>query len=578
MKPAPHRIHGRFGTPAALAGRLALIGCLFGVASGAMAQEAARPANPHAPPAPDPALLENPVTGPTPPRPAEVHALAVPASATRLDMALAFLRFERALQAASPSGEALGRVNDEFDDATFKFFRGEADRAVEALDDATLRLRGWGASDAAQAARRLRLRVSPAVWTYYSGPAPSVGVLALEEDSGAAKSSAGLSVSIEPVSGRGAEANSGGHDGDAAAAPRAVGARVSMPVAGAAGAEGLVDLSSFVRSLPPGRYSVDIVGDGGFRWEAGWWSVVSAPRAGVRSALLERLSAAQAGHKGEGRLRDAFRQARERVALLTDTPSEKNAAEIMIDQGELESEVSLEVRSLIEGADPYERRPGLIYGSFVSGTGDAEVSVPMWIYAPKSVCEERALPALVVVLHGAGADESMFMFGYGRGLIRDLADEKGFIVASPRAYAMTANPGVFDDLLTAMKARYGVDPSRVYVVGHSMGAIAASGLAQARAESITAVAAIAGLRLFDAKRASAPVLAYAAERDRIIPAARVKANAEAGAKAGLAVEYREAKGQGHTLVVGAVLRECVDWMLGVTRRSASTPREDRDRP
>jgi predicted esterase len=57
------------------------------------------------------------------------------------------------------------------------------------------------------------------------------------------------------------------------------------------------------------------------------------------------------------------------------------------------------------------------------------------------------------------------------------------------------------------------------------------------------------------------VLAYPGEFDRIIPAERVRAAAEAAQKDGLAVELREAKGQGHTLVVSAVLRECIEWLL-----------------
>ena len=92
-----HDFRARFGAVAALAWRLVLMGCVVGLPSVVVAQESDRPPNPHVVPAPDAALLGNPVTGPMPPRPAEVDAPAVPASATRMDMVWAFVRFERGL-------------------------------------------------------------------------------------------------------------------------------------------------------------------------------------------------------------------------------------------------------------------------------------------------------------------------------------------------------------------------------------------------------------------------------------------------------------------------------------------------
>jgi pimeloyl-ACP methyl ester carboxylesterase len=539
----------RFGATAAV--------CLFVVGASVFAQEAPLRANPHAPPAPDPALLEHPATGPTPPVPAAESVARTPvlrpAPTTRLDMGCAFMRFERALAVANPVGDDLARANREFDDATFAFFRGAGARAVADLDASTLRMSGMDQSAAAKVLPWLRVRVTPPVWTYYSSPAPAVVIRGADGAPPLPDPLPVLSISVQPV-----EA-----EGSFEATPRARGVFVRVPdVAAARSRAGVsIDLSDMTRSLPPGRYGVSIVAEGGLSWPVGWWTVVSAARADVRAALQEKLDGVLKVRGGDASLRDAFTQFRARLSLVKDKPSETSTSEFLSDPNALENELTLEVRALGEGLNPYRNRAGLVYGAFLSGSQASPVNVPVWTFAPADAVKEGAKPALVIALHGAGAEESMFMFGYGEGVIRTLAQEKGFIVAAPLAYAFTANPEVLDDLLVAMKSRFDFDESRVYLVGHSMGAIAASGLAQARAEKIAGVAAIAGLRPFTVGAKSTPVLAYAAELDRIIPAARVRSAAEAARDAGLPVELREAKGQGHTLVVGGVLRECVEWLM-----------------
>lgn len=513
-------------------------------------------ANPHAPPPPDPALLENPATGPKPPAAATNGATsgetARPAPTTRYDLAWAFMRFERALASANPKDDALSRA---FDDATTAYFRGGAARAVRKLDAETLRLTERENHPAGKVVSSLRVRVQPAIWTYYSEPAPSIVVRGAANAPSLDGEPPQLSVSIEPQH----------TDGALIAGTRPRGVTVAIPDVRAAlsssGAGCTVPLSDMVKSLPPGRYAVNIVGDGGFVWPVGTWTSVSAPRGEVRHAFERQLVGAEKAHGTDAALRGAFTQFKARLALVKDVPSESIPPEFLIDPGTLETELSLEAAALAAGTNPYQKRAGLVYGAFHSGPEGSPLSVPLWTYAPAEVLNQRVRPALVIALHGAGAEESMFMFGYGEGQIRTFADEMGFIVASPLAYGFTLNPAMFDDLLTEMKSRYDIDESRVYVIGHSMGGIAASGLAQSRSEKIAGVAAIAGLRTLTLGRACSPILAYGAELDRIIPAKRMRETAEAAAKGGLPVEYREMAGQGHTLVVNKVMRECLEWLM-----------------
>lgn len=511
-------------------------------------------ANPHAPPPPDPALLENPVTGPKPPAAAAkgvtTGETVRPAPTTRYDLAWAFMRFERALASAHPNDDGLSRS---FDDATTAYFRGGPSRALRKLDEETLRLTGRESHAAARVVPFLRVRVQPAIWTYYTEPAPSIVVRGVANAPALDGPPVNLSVSIEPQH----------TDGALVAGARPRGVTVAIPDMKAAFTPTgcTMPLADMVKSLPPGWYSVNLVGDGGFVWPVGTWTSVSAPRSEVRNALERQLAGAEKVSGSDSALLGAFTQFKARLALVKDVPSEASTAEFLNDPGTLETELSLEVSALAVGTNPYKTRPGLLYGAFRSGNADAPLTVPMWTYAPAEVLGQRVRPALVIALHGAGADESMFMFGYGEGQIRKFAEELGFIVASPLAYGFTLNPAMFDDLMTEMKSRYDIDESRVYVIGHSMGGIAASGLAQSRSEKIAGVAAIAGLRTLTLGRACSPILAYGAELDRIIPAKRMRETAEAAAKGGLPVEYRESAAEGHTLVVNKVMRECLEWLM-----------------
>lgn len=527
------------------------------------------PGNPHAPPPPDPALLQSPVEGPRPPQAAPNPSDEKPPALTRLDLALAFIRFERAFSEARPTGEDLVRANRVFDNATFAFFRGGRGRALHDLNAETLRMMHAPDAEISGAARRaasLRVRVEPPVWVYYTDPAPAVVVRAHEQEPGAgtvpeaparadSPAAGSLAVRIEPVTQNPAAL---GADPDAPGA--GVGVQLNLPDdAGANGAPTRLDLAPSIRALKPGRYRVVLVGAGGFRWESGWFTVATAPRDAVRASLERRLEAFENARPRPLPHRDADRVAvlRARLALLRDRPSEQSVSGFLTDVNRLEDELLADLAALERDEEPLKGRAGLVFAPFRSGG----VTVPTWTYVPEAALAAGSPAPLLVALHGAGAEESMFIAGYGEGVIRALADRHNLIVASPLAYAFTTNPAMLDDLIAAMASRYNVDERRVYLVGHSMGGIAASGLAQARVDKVAAAAAIAGVRPFRSDEPSAPVLAYAAENDRIIPAARVRRLAEEARAAGLPVELREAADQGHTLVVGAVLEECIRWLL-----------------
>ena len=189
--------------------------------------------------------------------------------------------------------------------------------------------------------------------------------------------------------------------------------------------------------------------------------------------------------------------------------------------------------------------------------------VPYRVYAPANRAPGARLP-LVVALHGAGGDENMFLEAYGAGAIRSLADARGFIVATPATMAMLRSPDALARLIDTLATELPVDRARVYLLGHSLGAAAAWNLARLRPDLVAAVVCISGACggvPAPVPPRVPPLLAVVGELDPLATPARVEAAAAEARAAGRSVEVRRIPGYGHTLVVGAVLPDVVDWLL-----------------
>ena len=114
---------------------------------------------------------------------------------------------------------------------------------------------------------------------------------------------------------------------------------------------------------------------------------------------------------------------------------------------------------------------------------------------------------------------------------------------------------------------YTIDGERVYVIGHSMGGGVAAALAVARPNAITAACCIAGSGSFSGATSLPPVRVIGAELDGISNADRMRTSADRAAKDGLPVTFELAEHYGHTLVVGAMLEDAIDWLLAQRRES-----------
>lgn len=273
-----------------------------------------------------------------------------------------------------------------------------------------------------------------------------------------------------------------------------------------------------------------------------------APSA-ARDAFLARLAKVDS----TGPLMQAVVSARARAALLVDVPSVDRSAEFLVDPARLAVDVEREVRALEKGRNPYARYAGDLWRSFRGANASV---IPYRIVASSSVATSRKPVPLMIVLHGAGGDENMFIDAYGAGITPTMAKTSGVLVVSPATTAFGAAPENLDALLAQLRVEYNVDSSRVYVVGHSMGAGVSARLAAQRPTVFAAAVCLAGGAVVKVDGAP-PMLFVGAELDPLIPAKNVQAYATATPTA----TYRLLPHEGHTLMVANGMRLAFPWML-----------------
>ncbi len=483
-------------------------------------------------------------------RPA-ARRVRMPVPVTRADMAAAYLRFERALADNPPEGAKAAEINRAFDGLTQAFFTGDFSSAVRRLNQLIMQLEGGPADPQAATWRVLAdsLKVSSRPQVIVSGRDGQVRV----------RLTSMYLVSGAP-GGRVMKVSVGGLSGT-----------VELPQAVGSGGEGQVPVDVTVEMALPADWSesepglIDVqVGDaaGESMFGVGGQGTVAVDEraaADWRAAITAKLD--QAG--ADPVLELARGLLRSRLELLTDDPADGPSAALLARRDPLGESLLREAEAMAQGTNPYVNR----VGDWWAGLPINGAVMPTRIFAPGPAAEEGALP-LVIALHGAGGDENMFMDGYGAGAIKVLAEEEEFLVVSPRSEMLMGNAANFTRLLEVVGAHYRIDRSRVYVIGHSMGAMATWGLVSGDAGAgIAAAACIAGGPRMAPRGGPAegqravPLLVVGAELDPLIPGASLQRAATAMKTAGWPVEFVMSEGWGHTLVVGHELADAVAWLL-----------------
>ena len=203
---------------------------------------------------------------------------------------------------------------------------------------------------------------------------------------------------------------------------------------------------------------------------------------------------------------------------------------------------------LAAGRDPFRSAHGdfhRAYRSPVDGTLQ-----PYRIFIPERY--DGRSTALVVALHGAGGDENDFFDDLPQSPLQAEAQRHGFIVVCPKGrepqsgYRGAAAQDVFD-VLADVSRQYRIDPHRIYLMGHSMGAYATWRLAMEHPDVFAALGPIAGGGdpSSIARIARIPEFIVHGSADQTVPVTQSRAMAEAARRAGAEVVYVEVPGAGH---------------------------------
>ena len=190
-------------------------------------------------------------------------------------------------------------------------------------------------------------------------------------------------------------------------------------------------------------------------------------------------------------------------------------------------------------------RSGDVWLTLSAGRGE----VPVRLRAPANAA--GPLPGLFLH-HGAGGSENMFFDTCGAGRAATLGIERGWLVVAPRQGLFGLALDV-EEMLELLGDSFEIDTSRVFLVGHSMGAGQVAKQVGLHPEGVAAAVALGGGAAAPAgekaKRVPWLVAAGAADFGRPGAAALAK-RLEAG---GATVDFREYPDVEHMVIVQAAL-------------------------
>jgi poly(3-hydroxybutyrate) depolymerase len=173
------------------------------------------------------------------------------------------------------------------------------------------------------------------------------------------------------------------------------------------------------------------------------------------------------------------------------------------------------------------------------------------LFVPEGVSGEKPAP-LLVLLHGSGHNGRLLVEHWQK-----LAAQEGLILAGPDARSPEQwgipqdGPLFLRDLVEELKRTQPVDPARVYLFGHSAGAIFGLYMTALESEYFAAVASSAGalrekdFRMLDEAERKVPVALFVGTRDPLFPVSVVRATRDAYKQRGFNVELIEIPNHDH---------------------------------
>ena len=242
------------------------------------------------------------------------------------------------------------------------------------------------------------------------------------------------------------------------------------------------------------------------------------------------------------------------------------------------------LKSIEAGKDPLPDERGLLWRHYVFA--EAGEIMPFGLVVPRSYDGTKAMP-LIIALHGSSTTETRMM-QVGNGVLPRVAEERGFLVATPLGYrrdggyGRTRGPlGKLDpeserasrlseqdvfNVLKHVRANYRVDPARIYLMGVSSGGRGTWSLGSRHAEIWAALAPSdsgieveSALPLENLKQHNVPAYIVHGERDSIALVEDARVMVAELKKLGVPHEYHEIPGGTHGSVIGPAIPDIVEF-------------------
>jgi len=174
-----------------------------------------------------------------------------------------------------------------------------------------------------------------------------------------------------------------------------------------------------------------------------------------------------------------------------------------------------------------------------------------YLYVPSTIKAETPTP-LIVTLHGSNRTGITLVEKW-----KDLAKKEGIIIAGPDATNIQGwgspqdGPDFLRDLVESLKEKYPINSKRVYLFGHSAGAIFSLEMSLMESQYFAATAIHAGalsndtMQLIDMAKRKIPISIQVGDSDNYFPLTIVRATRDALTKGGFTVELKEIAGHDH---------------------------------
>ena len=246
-----------------------------------------------------------------------------------------------------------------------------------------------------------------------------------------------------------------------------------------------------------------------------------------------------------------------------------NAGDLPLERFNLSDEIAnahAVLDDITKGISPFYKKRGDIHWAYYSAVDNSPQ--PYRFFVPNNYDPAKKWP-LVVALHGMGGNENSFFDSYNKGVIKEEAEKRGYLILCPKGrspadmYLGNAQKDVFDSL-AHLRQLYNIDEDRIYLMGHSMGGYGTWITAVAKPELFAALAPFSGggippVMMGLKKIAHIPWFIVHGDADPTVNVEESRKMVKAGQELGAKVTYKEIPGGDHTNIVIPQFKEMFDF-------------------